>query len=252
MHKFPKWLPSDVQAHAERLILKGGLGSLEPTLLRLVTNPEMEPIWKKLSSLNNDPQKLIDFLEHVRLHSVLFGTNTEPIAIPSDRVQRQAYDQVKSLTKHIISELRNLSASNDPQAGWAQLERSLRRTELHLADKTSQGESYIESLQEIKAIQTRLDAVQAYESIISLLKLIESAAQYAASAPDEPLPKKRNSENAKRNQLVLDISQYLQYHFDIDSPVLIAAIVNTAFEPFEDGGVNADDVRKLISAKSGR
>ncbi len=247
MCKLPNWLPSEVQKHAESLIQIGGLGSLEPTLLRLVTSPQMEGVWKKLNSLNDKSQKLIDFLEYVRLHSTLHGANTEPIAIPSDKVQRRAFKQLRVLSKRMISEMRNLSPSNDSEAGWGLLEASLRRAELNSANKAAQDESYKDLLVKIKETQSRLDDVQSHESIVSLLELIDSAAHYASTAPDASLPKKRNTDNAKRNQLVLDINKYLQYHFGTDSPALIATIVNTAFEPFKNGGVTADDVRMLIA-----
>ena len=68
MDKFPKWLPIEVLKHAKSLIEKGGLNSVKSLLVRLTTNPEMEAVWKSLSSETDDPQKLIDFLEDVRLH----------------------------------------------------------------------------------------------------------------------------------------------------------------------------------------
>ena len=98
-------------------------------------------------------------------------------------------------------------------------------------------------------LQKRLASIQQEESIISILELIDLAAKYASTTPDAALPKRRNTENAKVNQFMIFLKQYLQDHFKTDSPALIAAIVNTAFE-FEDGGVTEDDVRKL-KAKTG-
>ena len=91
MDKFPIWLPNEVRLHAEDLIKKGGLNSLKPLLMRLVTYLEMQKVWVKLSSKTHDPQKLIDFLEYVRSHPALIGHNTDPILVPSDKAQHQVF-----------------------------------------------------------------------------------------------------------------------------------------------------------------
>ena len=254
MDTFPKWLPKEVRLHAKRLIKKGGLNDLKPLLMRLVTYPEMKKVWVKLSTKTHDPQKLIDFLEYVRLHSALQGKNTDPIALPSDQLQRTTFETLNKLAKRMMRELGKLKSTWDPvkkmkrpapQKGWELLEIALRRAELHAVDHASQDETAKAALLKIKSIQSRLHDIQEQESIIALLELIGSAADYASTTPDAALPKRRNTDNAKRNQLILDLKQYLQHHFKTDSPSLIAAIVNTAFEPFEDGGVTEDDVRKL-------
>ena len=245
MDKFPQWLPNAVRLHAEDLIKRGGLNSLKPCLMRLVTYPEMEKVWVKLSTKTHGPQKLIDFLEYVRLHVALQGNNTDPIAIPSDIAQRKSFKTVGDLSKRLVKELRNLSPANKAHESWALLESVLRRAELHAADRASQDDTAKAALLEIKRIQSRLDSFEQHESIVSILEFIGSAAEFAATAPDTTLPKRRNTESAKTNQLILDLKQYMQYHFAIESPSLIAATVNTAFEPFADGGVTEDDVRKL-------
>lgn len=244
MHKFPLWLPNEVRLHAEELINKGGLNSLKSPLLRLTSNVEMKKVWVKLSTKTHDPQKLIDFLEYVRLHVALQGHNSDPIAIPSDNAQRKSFKTVGDLSKRLVSEMRNLSPANKAHEGWALLESALRSAELHAADHASQDETTRAALLEIKSIQNRLYEAEQHESIISILELIGSAAYYASTAPDAVLPKRRNTESAKTNQLILDLKQYLTLHFHADSPALIAAIVNTAFE-FKDGGVTEDNVRKL-------
>ena len=126
-----------------------------------------------------------------------------------------------------------------PHKGWDLLENALKRAELHEVQQASK-----KALLEIKSIQNQLHEIQQEESIIELLKLIKSAAQYASIAPDTALPKKRNTSRAKCNQLILFLKQYLKHHFNTESPSIIAAIVNTAFES-ADGGITADDVRKL-------
>ena len=248
MDKFPKWLPAKVLKHSKSLIAKKGLGALKPLLIRLVTNPEMESVWKNLSSKTDDPQKLIDFLEDVRLHPALQGNNTDPISIPSDNEQRTVFETLNKLSQRMIRELGKLTPTWDPvkkvwiptpQKGWKLLETALRRAELHEVQQTSQN-----TFLEIKSTQSRLHDIQEQESIIALLELIKSAAHYASIAPDAALPKRRNASRARCNQLILFLKQYLRIHFNTDSPSLIAAIVNTAFES-ADGGITADDVRKL-------
>lgn len=239
MNKFPKWLPTEVCEHTQQLIKKDGLNTLKPILMRLATNSEMETVWKSLSSKTDDPQKLIDFLEDVRLHPALQGNKTDPIAIPSDSEQRKVFQKLNVLSKRMIKEMRDLSPTGKAHAGWALIETTLRRAELHEVQQAS-----LNAFLEIKGIQSRLQEIQQDESIISLLELIGSASQYAATAPDAALPKKRNTSRAKCNQLILFLKQYLKHHFNIESPSMIAAIVNTAFNS-EDGGITVDDVRKL-------
>ena len=248
MDKFPKWLPSEVREHVDQLIEKRGLNSLEPLLMRLVTNPEMESVWKNLSSKTNDPQKLIDFLEDVRLHPALQGNNTDPISIPSDNEQRTVFETLNKLSQRMMRELGKLTPTWDsvkkvwiptPHKGWDLLENALKRAELH---EVQQGSK--KAFVEIKNIQNQLHEIQQEESIIELLELIKSAAYYASIAPYAALPKKRNTSRAKCNQLILFLKQYLKHHFNTESPSIIAAIVNTAFES-ADGGITADDVRKL-------
>ena len=244
MHKFPLWLPDEVRLHTESLIEKGGLNDLKPLLMRLDTYPEMEKVWRKLSSSTDDPQKLIDFMEYVRLHPALQGNNTDPIEIPSDNTQRKSFKRVGDLSKRLTKEIRDLSLANKAYEGWALLESALSRAELHAADHISQDDTAKAALLEIKSIQNRLDNLEQHEPIISILDLIRSAAHYASTATDTTLPKRRNTESAKKNQLILDLKQYLKHHFNTESPSIIAAIVNTAFES-ADGGVTADDDRKL-------
>ena len=248
MDKFPKWLPSEVRAHVEDLIDKEGLNTLEPLLMRLVTNHEMKSVWKNLSGETNNPLKLIDFLEDVRLHPALQGNNTDPIPIPSDNKQRIAFETISKLSERMMRELGMLSPTWDPiekewiptpHKGWDLLENALKRAELHEVQQASKI-----AFLEIKTIQSQLQEIQQQESIISLLELIRSASQYAATVPDAALPKKRNTSRAKCNQLILFLKQYLKHHFNTESPSIIAAIVNTAFKS-ADGGITADDVRKL-------
>jgi len=97
---------------------------------------------------------------------------------------------------------------------------------------------------EIKRLQSNLHELQQQDSVIALLETIALAANLASTSPDTALPKRRNSERAKCNQLILDLKRYLKHHFSIQSPVLIAATVNAAFD-LPDGGISADDVRKL-------
>lgn len=246
MDTFPKWLPNEVRLHAEELIKKGGLNTLKPLLMRLATYPEMEKVWRKLSSSIDDSQKLIDFLEYLRLHSALQGNQTGSIFVPSDNVQRKSFKAVSDLTKRMIHELRNISPTNKAHEGWTLLETALRRAELNSSIGASQDKNAKIALLEIKNIQSRLDEIGQHESIISTLELVRLAAKYASVAPDSTLLKRLNTARAKTNQLVLDLKQYLQYHFRTESPALIAAIVNTAFA-FADGGVTEDDVRKLKS-----
>ena len=244
MNQFPQWLPAEVAEHARHLIKAGGLNTLKPLLMRLVTNPEMEAVWKTLLSKTNTPQKLIDFLEDVRLHPSLQGDPSAPITIPSDKLQRKTFKAVSLLSLRLKRELSALVPSSNAEEGWALLMYALRRAELDQVDLLSKNLSSKVPIVEIKYVQKRLESIQHRESIMSLLGLIKSAADYASIAPDAALPKRRNTEKAKVNLFILFLKQYLHDHFNIDSPALIKTIVNTAFESV-DAGVTEDDVRKL-------
>jgi len=239
MEKFSPWLPAEVKAHSKRLIEIGGLHTAKPLLMRLVTNPEMQKVWMSLSKKAGKPQQLIDYLEYVRLHPALLGNPADPIEVPSDRVQRSAFKKVSDLSLHMINALHDLSPDDDPQHGWSLLESALRRSELHEVGQTSK-----DRFLEIRQLQSNLQELQQLDSVIALLETIALAGHFASTAPDTALPKRRNSERAKCNHLILDLKRYLKHHFSIQSPALIAATVNAAFN-FSDGGISADDVRKL-------
>lgn len=237
--KFPKWLPNEVKEHAKRLIEVGGLNTAKPLLMRLTTHSEMEKVWKTLATKTDNPQKLIDFLEFVRLHPTLRGEATDPIRIPSDKVQRAAFNKVSAASLHIIAVLSDLSPSGDAQYGWDLLSSALTRLELYEAEQASMTQ-----LLEITQLQSRLNDVQ-QQSVISLLETIALAAKIAATAPDHTLPKRRHSPRAKCNKLIMDLKYPLKHQFyDETADTLIAATVNSAFD-FPDGGISADDVRKL-------
>lgn len=204
----------------------------------------METDWKTFSSKTNIPQKLIDFLEDVRLHSSLQSNPSALIFIPSDKLQRKTSKAVSLLSLRLKRELSALGLSSNAEEGWALLESALRRTELNQVDLLSKNASSLIALLEIKQVQERLQDFQHEASIMSLLELIKLAADYSSIAPDAALPKRRNTEKAKVNLFILFLKQYLQDHFNIDSSALIKTIVNTAFESV-DGGVTEDDVRKL-------
>lgn len=239
MEKFPPWLPAEVKEHSKRLVEIGGLNTAKPVLMRLVTDPEMQKVWTGLSRKTSDPQKLINFLEHVRLHSALRGNPADPIEVPSDRVQRSAFKKVGNASQQIIEVLSSLSPDDDPQHGWHLLESALIRSELHEVDQASK-----DLVLDIKRLQSNLNDLQQQGSVIELLETIALAADLASAAPDAAMPKRRNSGRAKCNQLVLDLKSYLKRHFSTKSPTLIAATVNAAFD-LPDGGISADDVRKL-------
>lgn len=241
MDKFPPWLPLEVKQHAVRLIEAGGLNTTKPLLMRLVTHLEMQSVWQGLARKTDNPQQLVDYLDYVRLHFALQGNATHPITVPSDKVQRKAFKKLIELSLQMIKVLGDLSPVGDPQQGWDLVESALRRSELHEAKQASDMQFL-----EIKRLQNTLDDLQQHETMISFLETIAAAAQIAAVAPDTALPKRRDTDRAKRNQLVLDLKFYIKHHFSTEAPALIAATVNTAFD-LPDGGISADDVRKLKS-----
>lgn len=238
MDKFPKWLPAEVKEHSQRLIEIGGLDTAKPLLMRLVTHLEMASVWKTLSK-KAKPHQLIDYLEFVRLHSALQDNPTDPITIPSDKKQRTAFKRVSNLSLQMVKVLTDLSPSKNPQQGWNLLDSALTRSEIHEAEQGDDAKFLT-----IKRIQSNIHDFQQNDSMITLLETIAYATHFASTAPDTALPKRRDTERAKCNQLILDLKRYLKHHFSTESPSLIATTVNAAFD-FPDGGISADDVRKL-------
>lgn len=257
MDKLPLWTPLEVKKHAIRLIEIGGLNTSKPLLMRLIAHPDMQKVWKGLSLNTDDPQKLIDFLEFVRLHPTLQGNTVYSITTPSNKVQRKAFKKVSELFLQILQVLTDLSPVDEfddlnpvkiereiifpkqAQKGWGLLEIALKHVELDAATATLQSQ-----LLTIKRIQTNIEELQLKGSIISLLETLHLAASYAASITDSTLPKRRNTERAKRNHLIKDLKRYPKRKSFGLTDTLIAVTVNTAFVP-SDGGASADDVRKL-------
>ncbi len=240
MRKFQTWLPPEVRARAEQLINTRGLDTLEPLLIRLVMQLEMKSVWERLSRETDDPQKLIDYLEYVRLHSTLQGNPTDSIKIPSDKKQRAVFKKVSDGLQGITNALSTLSIKKDPQEGWNLLEAALRHTELQEISQESKG-----LFLKIKELQINLHEIQQQVSVVTLFETIAEAAKIAFISPSSKLPSRRNTKRAKRNQLAMDLKSYLKIHFSIESSdTLIAATINTAFNT-SDGGISSDNVRKL-------
>lgn len=215
------------------------LGFSKSLLVRLTSNSDMKNVWQVLSNKIDDPQKLIDLLDYIRLHPTLAGNPNDPITILGDVSQREVFQNITVKIDQLKDELKGLSNQRDPDDGWRLLESTLGRAE---TESLKQGMSG--NFLEIKQLQHQLATIQAQYSIIDILEVMSKAAEYAATAPDARLPKKRNSPRAKQNQLAMDLKRYLKQHFDTESPSMIATIVNTAFN-YPNAALSADDVRKL-------
>lgn len=239
MDTLPSWLPAEFNEHVTQLIKSGGLNTAEPLLKRLVTHDDMKKVWTSLARKTVDAKKMIDFLEFVRLHPAMQGNTADPITIPSDKVQRKAFKKVSELSLQITKVLSDLSPTGDPQEGWDLAESALGCSELHAVTQTSKTKFL-----EIKRLQSNLDSLQQHIPVISFFETIAKVTEIASKMPDSALPKRRHSNRAKTNQLILDLRKYLKHHFSTESPALIAAIVNTAIFS-SDGGITEDDVRKL-------
>jgi hypothetical protein len=225
--------------HSSNLATSAILNQAKPVLMRLVSNSDMKDIWVKLSNKTDDPQKLIDLLDYIRLHPALAGNPNDPITILGDVSQREVFQNIAVKIDQLMGELKDLSDQRDPNDGWRLLESTLGRAETESLKQGMSG-NYLE----IKQLQHHLATIQSQYSIVDILEVMSKAAEFAATAPDARLPKKRNTPRAKQNQLAMDLKRYLKQHFDAESPSMIAIIVNTAFN-YPDSAISADDVRKL-------
>lgn len=241
MDTLPSWLPAELNKHATQLINSGGLNTAEPLLIRLVNHDEMKKVWKFLARKTDNADKLIDYLEFVRLHPASQQNTSGTIPVPSDKVQRKAFKKTSELSLQMIQVLRDLSPADDPQQGWDLVESALNRAELKAINHSSKA-----TLLEIKRLQSNLELLQQQNSVVSFFETIAAITEIASEMPDTALPKRRNSNRAQTNRLVLDLKRYLKHHFATESPSLIAATVNTVINS-PDGGISEDDVRKLKS-----
>ncbi|PPC88685.1 MAG: hypothetical protein CTY37_00385 [Methylotenera sp.] len=240
-NKFPEWLPTYIYTRSVHLIEKVDLNSAEPLLLRLVTHDNMKGVWKTLSNKATDPQQLINFLDFVRLHPALELKPTNPINLLGDTSQRVVFNKIDKLVKRLINELKDLSLTREAEDGWRMLESTLNRAEFgNLMQHNEESSKFFE----IKQIQSALESIQQEHSVTDILEVVSLTAQYACFAPDAHLPVKRNTQRAKYNWLILDLKRYLKKHFNTQSPIMIANIVNVAFDLSHDS-VNEDDVRKM-------
>ncbi|MDP3610036.1 MAG: hypothetical protein Q8R74_13260 [Methylophilus sp.] len=221
------------------LAYSGVSSGTKSLLIQLSSNSDMKDVWKTLCDKTNNPQKLIDLLDYIRLHPALAGHPNDPITILSDTSQREVFQNIAVKIDQLRDEFKDLSDRRDPNDGWRLLESTLGRAE---TESLKQGISG--SFLEIKQLQHHLATIQAQYSITDILEVMSKASEYSATAPDARLPKKRNTPHAKQNQLAMDLKRYLKQHFDTESPSMIATIVNTAFN-YPDSAISADDVRKL-------
>lgn len=243
MLKFPKCIPLELREYVQSLVKKGGLGDFKPILEALVTDPSMESAWKALSKHSQNPQQLIDYLEYVRLHdAVIFGQKSKgKIDIPSQAIPRQSYNKIEKLLGDVINELSKIG-DNDPEAGWVLLQQAFER----------RGNRFPDQLSNIHSLQSLLSDLQTHGSIPLILEAIQTSAKEAALAPSPDLPTKRNSRNAKVNQLIHDLSLYCDQHFTKDLHAVVANTINTLNSALGWSGnpVSPNDVLKLKHLKS--
>ncbi|MBX9676698.1 MAG: hypothetical protein K2V71_08870 [Methylotenera sp.] len=239
MDKALKSVTEQLCEHADRLKNSDLLNASKPLLVRLASSLVMENIWQTLSKNTDDSQKLIDLLDYIRLHPALAGNPNDPITILGDNSQRDVFQSITVKINRLRDELKDLSDQRDANDGWRLLESTLGRAE---TESLKQGVSG--NFLEIKQLQHHLATIQATYTIIDILEVMSKTAEYAATAPDARLPKKRNTPRAKQNQLAMDLKRYLKQHFDTESPSMIATIVNIAFN-YPNAAISADDVRKL-------
>jgi hypothetical protein len=233
----PDWLPSIISDHAVLLYRSGGLNNAENLLFRLIASLEMRTVWQSLEKHAQVPEQLIDYLELVRLHSVLTLESSAPISIPSDRLQQSAFSKFNKSITQAMKALEELAPSKQVEEGWALLANAIERYQLHaLQHITNQ---VVPAFQ----IQEGLDKLNE-TGIVNSLRLLRTASHLATLAPSQRLPKRRDSAKAKMNQLAMDLSDFCQYRFGKPFDVCVAATVSVAFEYYK-GGISADDVRKL-------
>ena len=243
MHTFSDKIPVALSNHAKKLIVQGGLNTLEAMLIRLIDSLEMQSVWKILMSHADSPQKLIDFFEYVRLHDAVLRGNAEDgkLDTPSKTIQRKAFLKIQKSIISIVDELKNLSGENSPEVGWVLLEAAITRSEL----------AFTENHQDIISLKSYLQNLQNQTSIVDVLDAIQVATTLAANAPASNLPVKRNSSRAKINWLIQDLSEYCLNEFIKPLDAVVASTVNTVFDLI-DSDIDADYVAKLRKQKTGR
>lgn len=239
MNKFPRWLPTAVASRAQVLISAGGLGGMEDSLLRLVSDHTMAPVWKALEAQSSTPQQLVDYLEYVRLHQAVMGWPANFLDVSGDAIQRRVFNNVALSCEALLRELEKINPDQEAQGGWGLLEQALQRSEL-LAAKNCD----VNKLEVLVNVQALLQEIQQTSNVVEIFDVIRQAALLAVDAPNMHLPRKRDAVRANIVLLARDVSKYVQYHFRKPLHEVVASTVNAALN-LHDEAITADSVRKL-------
>lgn len=242
--KLPRWLPPIVKVHAISLLESAEKHDPQPLFLRLICEPKMENIWRKISDVENK-QKLVGFLDFVRQHPSLQGYPDQAIQIPSGTKQRATFNNIDHHAQAILKQLTSLTKAGSAEQAWDLIEAALKRSELYEVGQTGK-----EKFMQLHEIQTRLQYIQTHISIPMLIETIGLAAMLAKEAPYEEISARQNTPNARKKQFTIDLYQFFVHVLYIEpSHYELAVILNTAFNAKADT-ISEDSIGKLLKSES--
>lgn len=237
MYKVPNWIPLKLQAYVENLNVSGVATPPDPVLEALITSSVMKPAWNTLAKYCNDSQQLIEYLHFVRQHpSVAFGKKHHgEIENPGHAEQKEIFIKLNKSLGAVLEQFQSLGSGN-AENGRVVMEAALERL----------GNYSLEWFIHIAGLNERLQSIQHKTSIIEFLETIKEAADLAKEAPPPELPVKLDSDNARINWLMQDLTTYCQRYFGKPLDAVVAATLQTVNLTlnWSDKEVNAEDVAK--------
>lgn len=228
----------NVQNQLIKALKARGTSARDDSILEeLVFSDEMLLAWKSLSKHSKNVEQLVEYLTYVRQHpSIAFGKKHHgEIKNPGHAEQKEIFIKLDKLLGAVLEQFQSLGSGN-AQNGQVVMEAALERL------RNYSPEWFIH----IVGLNERLQSIQHNVSIIESLETIKEAADLAKEAPPPELPVKLDSDNARINWLMQDLSVYCQKHFGKPLDAVVAATlqtVNLALN-WSDKEVNAEDVAK--------
>lgn len=244
MQNLPKWLPEVVATHCNNKLQSGALSKDQKAcILRLTTQDDMRSVWQALSKVATNPDKLVDLIEHVRLHQTILSTESKISRLTTSK-QRKVMQHIALMTECLLNALGQLDpVDSDAKTGIMHLLSELRRLQNHAASH-QYGNTVVRLHQNLAS----LEALDTEYGLIETLQTLQEATTFAMAAPPDG-PRKQFAKTATRTAFIQDLKRYIQLHFDKQLNQAVATIVNTAMDlPSET--VTEDMVRKAQLPKA--
>jgi hypothetical protein len=241
MRRFPKWAPEIVTRFVERAEREPHDEAAKERLRWLVSDPNMEAVWRTLSKDAPAPEVLENFARWAAL-SLWLSWGRRLLPEISNATRKRALVRIGQLAKNLLDELRTLSGRDSNAArGVAAVADAFYRAELGAVAADPRAVPRLASL------RLYLNSPSHQETLVRGLSALADAARGAANAPPRPGPRKLAAGTAVRTAYALELDRFLRTHFKKPLYAAIAVTANVMLRE-HDNPLSADHVRKLILA----